>query len=50
MFINILVIDPVVPHEFGFANKDSKFGNNSTEFMSDLSSESSSDSDSNMTQ
>ena len=40
----IKVIDPIVPNEFGLASKD----NNSTEFMSDQSSISSSDSDSNM--
>lgn len=46
---NSKIIDPIVPQEFGFNNKEGKFGNNSTEFMSDLSSESASDSDSNMT-
>lgn len=40
---NSKVIDPIVPQEFGF-NKE-KLGNSMTEFMSDMSSESSNDSD-----
>lgn len=44
---NSKMIDPIVPQEFGFAKE--KFTNNSTEFMSDSSSDTSSDSDSNMT-
>ena len=45
------VIEPIVPHNFDFNDKDSKYmsasnnNNNSTEYMSDMSSDSSSDSE-----
>jgi hypothetical protein len=53
------VIEPIVPQNFEFIDKDTKYGagpsgvgssgnpnnNNSTEYMSDLSSDSSSDSE-----
>jgi hypothetical protein len=40
----LIVIDPIVPQEFGFTDKE-KLGNSLTEFMSDMSSDSSNESD-----